>query len=147
MSGKTTSSDTTTSTAVDRVATAPLRYKPWWIALGTVCVLAIVYLSLTPNPLPGHDLGGANLNHVFAYGVTALWFAQLREEPGIGIWTPIGLCAMGIALEFAQALTGSRHFSYADMASNAAGVALGLFAGQPLRGRLLPALERLLRPT
>jgi len=127
------------------VPSETLRYKPWWAALGAGSVLAIVYLSLTPNPLPGHDLGGANINHVFAYGWTALWLVQLREKRGVGIAIPLGLCALGVVLEYAQALTGYRHFSYADMASNAAGVALGVIAGQPLRGRLLPALERLVR--
>ncbi|MBK8019774.1 MAG: hypothetical protein IPK20_25850 [Betaproteobacteria bacterium] len=45
--------------------------------------------------------------------------------------TGLLLVAMGIVLEFAQGLTGYRFMSLADMAANAAGVALGWFAAPP----------------
>jgi hypothetical protein len=49
---------------------------------------------------------------------------------------------MGVFLEFVQGWSGYRHFSYADMGSNALGVGIGLLLGEPLRGRLFQRLEK-----
>ena len=124
------------------MSSEPLRYRPWWMAGGVGLVLLVIYLSLTSDPVAGHNLGQLNLNHLLAYGVTMLWLDQVVDRSWNRLAVAAGLCSMGVALEFIQGWTGYRHFSYADMGSNALGVAIGLALGEPLRGRLFQRLER-----
>lgn len=102
-----------------------------WLAMGWIGVAIVVVLSLVPRP---PELGveqGDKIQHFLAYGTLMLWFAQVRVDVRER-WVTAGLLvAMGIALEFAQALTGYRFYSYADMAANTTGVILGWLAAPP----------------
>ena len=49
---------------------------------------------------------------------------------------------LGIALEFAQGMTGYRMFDHADMALNALGVGIGLALARTRLQHMLSAIER-----
>lgn len=102
-----------------------------WLAAGWLGVAVVTYLSLVPNP-PEIDLeDGDKLQHLIAYAGLMLWFAQIQTG-GADRWrTALLLVGLGIVLELAQALTGYRTLSTADMAANTAGVALGWLAAPP----------------
>ena len=57
----------------------------------------------------------------------------------------IGLLALGVGLEFLQALTPHRTFDPVDMVANALGVALGLALTSTLLGRTLAWADALLQ--
>ncbi len=101
-----------------------------WLAAGWLVAAAIVWLSLTPSPPKIGDFELSDkLQHLAGYGALMFCFARAvgRRRARLAyaaLWT-----AMGAALEFAQDAFGYRSFELADMLANAAGVALGGFAG------------------
>ena len=102
----------------------------------------VVWLSLTPDPLDVGGPEGFDPGHFVAYAVLMLWFAQLLRPGRPRIVAAVALVALGVGLEFAQLLTGYRHFDLADMRDDAIGVAAGfLLALSPL-GTALLFLER-----
>jgi len=119
-----------------------------WFAVGWVGVATVIYLSLAPSP-PKLDVEhGDKLQHVAAYGSLMLWFAQLTIASNPRFWTAVALIGLGVGLEFAQLALGYRTFSYADMAADAAGVAIGwLLATSPLPNMLTVAERVLARRT
>jgi len=56
----------------------------------------------------------------------------------------LALAALGVALEFAQALTSYRHFAVLDMRDDAIGVIAGWACALSPLGRILPAVDRAL---
>jgi VanZ family protein len=126
------------------LATPPYRFRKFWVALGWLLVLAIVYLSVAPNP-PQIDVEqGDKFGHVIAYGVLMLWFAQLYPRTGVRMAYAAGFMLLGVALEFVQRMTGYRSFEYADMIADAGGVLLGWLAGPPRLPNALGWLDTLL---
>ena len=88
-------------------------------------VAAIVWLSLTSSP-PKIDIEeGDKLGHLASYGTLMFWFSQLYMGKGTRALYAVGFAAMGVALEFAQGVTGYRSFDLADMLANALGVLCG----------------------
>ncbi len=118
-----------------------LRFHPFWLALGWLWVVCVVYLSLIPEP-PGIDgPWGDKIGHAAAYTALMLWFAQLYPARSKRLWAALGLIALGIAIEFAQEQTGYRKFEVADMFADALGVTVGfILAETPLR-RVLELVE------
>ena len=57
----------------------------------------------------------------------------------------IGFIALGIALEFVQRWTGYRSFEVADMAADAAGVAVGWLIAPPRIPNYLQGMGKLLQ--
>lgn len=113
-----------------------------WLAIGWLGVAIVIVLSLVPRP---PELGieqGDKIQHFLAYGSLMVWFAQVRVERRDRRVTAALLVTMGIALEFAQALTGYRFYSYADMAANTTGVILGWLAAPPRLPSAYRALAR-----
>ncbi len=93
-------------------------------AIGITC--AIWVLSLVPisqNPVPGGD----KLHHLLAYaGLMLVWRLALVNPCFLKQCAlATSLISMGIAIEFAQALTPYRFFEWADAAANTAGVFIG----------------------
>ena len=121
---------------------AQQRRRGVWHVFGLGFVALVVYLSLAPTAPDAGTLAGVNTGHVLAYAWLMFWYAQLfaRTPPRLGI--AMALVALGIALEFLQALTPTRHFDYADMRDDALGVIGGwMFAA--LTDRWTHAVRRL----
>ena len=108
---------------------AALRRRGVWHAFGLAFVAMVVYLSLSPRaPDVGH-VADINVGHVLAYAWLMFWYAQLFVQGTHRLGIGLALLALGVALEYLQALTPTRHFAYADMRDDALGVVGGwLFA-------------------
>ena len=120
-----------------RSADAPIETLPSpslrraWMAVGWLGVCVVAWYSLVPDP-PQLDMKqGDKLQHLIAYGGLMGWFSQIRRGAGERRLTAGLLVAMGIALEFAQSLTGYRVLAADDMVANAAGVLLGWLLSPP----------------
>ena len=108
-----------------------MKLRTLWLAAGWVGVAIVTYFTLMPDP-PQIDLEqGDKVQHILAYASLMLWFAQVQTGRDERRGTALLLVALGIALEFAQGLTGYRLMSSADMAANTAGVAVGWLAAPP----------------
>ena len=120
-------------------ALAYLKLRRAWRVGGTAFVLLVVYLSLTPNPVPVPNVGPFKAGHMAAYAWLMLWFAQLaRVRQRIAI--AVALALMGVVLEYLQDFTGHRTFAYSDMRDNAIGVAIGFALALTPLGRVAPRL-------
>jgi VanZ family protein len=109
-----------------------------WLIVGWGGVAGVIVLSLIPNPpdlVPVEQ--GDKVEHVVAYGMLMLWFAQVYAARGARALIAGLLVALGVALEYVQGWTGWREFSYGDMAADATGVALGWLIAAPRTPNLL----------
>lgn len=123
-----------------------LRFWRLWWAVGAGMVALVTWLSLTPDPLAVPDVEGFDPGHFVAYAALMLWFAQLTR-PGRGrVVAAISLLGLGVGIEYAQLLTGYRHFDVDDMRDNSFGVAAGYLAALTPLGTAIAAFERSLRP-
>jgi VanZ family protein len=121
---------------------AVLGNRPYWLVLGWLLVLFVIYLSLTPEPMQVPGEQGDKFGHVFAYAALMSWFANLYELPARRLQFAIGFVALGVALEFVQRWTGYRSFDVADMAADAVGVAVGWLVAPPRILNYLHAIEK-----
>jgi VanZ family protein len=110
---------------------AALRIRRFWLSLGWMLVLLVIYLSLTPDPVQLNVPYGDKFEHVLAFAVLMSWFANLYEVWVRRMQFAIGFIALGIFLEFVQRWTGYRSFEVADMVASAAGVAAGWVFASP----------------
>ena len=122
-----------------------LRYRSAWIALGAIFVAAVIYLSLTPDPLSAPSIDGFKTGHILAYFWITFWFAQIWRKPSQRVSIAIAFTLMGVALEYVQLATGYRRFAYADMVDNGIGAALGFAAAFTALGRTLVAVDGRMR--
>ena len=114
-----------------------------WLALGWLWVLCILYLSLMPHPpQPVYFWNADKLEHALAYGLLMLWFCQIYTLLWPRRLLAVLLIAMGIAIEYLQGETGYRTFDYADMLSNATGVAVGWAWARTALGRVYVYLQQ-----
>lgn len=110
-----------------------LRYRSLWLGLGWLFVALVVYLSLTPDPIPAAEAYGFDAGHALAYAWLMFWFGQIERASRTRLRIALALCALGISLELMQGLTTYREFSWADMRDNIFGVVLGvILAATPL---------------
>jgi VanZ family protein len=115
-----------------------------WLVVGWIGVAALVALSLVPQPPTFPEIEqGDKLQHLVGYGALMLWFAQVHVARAPRAGTALALLALGVAIEFAQGLTGTRTFSIADMGADAAGIALGWLAAPPRGPNLFVNLGRM----
>lgn len=110
-----------------------------WTATGWCLVAAVVYLSLAPAPAAVVAPGGDKLGHFAAYATLMFWFAQVVER-GRRPMLAGRLLALGLALELAQALSGDREPSVADLGADAAGILAAWWAVRLWLGDLLSRL-------
>ncbi len=111
---------------------------PWlWRGLGALWLAMVVWFSLTPSPpsvpgMPGWD----KARHFIGYAFLAGWFVQ--AWPRRYAWlVAVMLVSVGLGLEVAQGLGGSRMFEWADSLANALGVIVGgAVCRTPLGGAL-----------
>jgi len=123
-----------------------LKWRPLWLTLGWLWVIAILWLSLTPTP-PRIDLPeGDKLGHGLSYALLMFWFCQLHVSRAARVGYALGFIAMGVAIEFVQRATGYRSFELLDMAADAVGVLVGWLiaraAGHGLPSRIEAAIAR-----
>lgn len=128
-----------------RPALKPLR-RPWlWLGLWGLALAAVLLGSLLPAPeLPQLPHGADKLEHFGGYGLLAAFAVQLFATRAALLRAGLGLVALGIALEFAQAwFTSTRMPDAWDALANAAGVAAGLATAlTPWRDALLRLQRR-----
>lgn len=117
-----------------------------WRAAGFAFIALVAWLSLTPQPVDAGRLGEVKIGHFVAYGWLMLWFSQLHASALARIAMAAGFIVLGVALEYAQSLTGYRSFAYADMRDNALGVFMGAALAFTPLGRVLSTLEARLAP-
>jgi VanZ family protein len=117
----------------------PLRHRNAWLALWLCGVAVLVVVCL----LPSHDLPklriSDKLEHAAAFALLAASAVQLFERGRALVLVGCGLLALGIGIEFAQALfTTTRAMEAADVVADAVGIVAGLsIAFTPLRDALL----------
>lgn len=119
-----------------------LRRPRLWLGLWLGAIAAVIVLSLTPPPPMAVPRGFDKLEHLSSYALLAygavLLFARRRAQLGAGL----ALVAMGIGLEFAQALlTQARMADPADALANTTGVLLGLLLTFTPAARWLQRLD------
>jgi len=73
--------------------------------------------------VPGEQ--GDKFGHIVAYSTLMIWFATIHRAWRKRLALAVGFVLLGIALEFAQRLTGYRTFDVADMVADAVGVFIG----------------------
>ncbi|MDW5417139.1 VanZ family protein [Iodobacter sp. CM08] len=111
----------------------------YFARLAWVYVAFIWIMSLIPMSMP--DVPNSDkIGHFLAYGVLALWFGLVRQQKLGQIFLLASL--MGVAVEFAQALTPYRSFDTHDMLANACGALLGTLLAAALL-RFLPPILRI----
>jgi hypothetical protein len=113
-----------------------------WLACGYAFIALVIYLSLTPSPIPAPSVDGFKTGHIIAYSWLMLWFAQVYWGVRVRLSWAAGFIAMGVALEYAQGMTGYRTFAYSDMWDNAVGVAIGLVLASTRLGRIFPEIAK-----
>jgi len=120
------------------------RARPFWLLLGWLLVLLVVYLSLTPAPITLPIREGDKFSHAFAYFVLMSWFANLYSSASVRAAFATGFTSLGVILEFVQLWTGYRSFEVTDMAASAFGAVVGWVAAPPRLPNYLSLAERLL---
>ena len=118
-----------------------MRFRALWLCVGWSFVVLVVYLSLTPEPVDIGRIEEVKVGHFLAYGWLMLWFSQIYRSLSVRAAWAIGLALMGVALEYAQGMTGYRSFAYADMRDNALGAGMGLALSWTPLGSILAAVE------
>ena len=122
-----------------------MKLRPLWLVLGWLLVLFVIYVSVMPEPVQLPVEEGDKFGHVLAYAALMSWFANLYELSARRMQFAIGFIALGIALEFVQQSTGYRSFEVADMAADAAGVAVGWLIAPPRIPNYLQGMGKLLQ--
>lgn len=116
----------------------PLRHRNAWLALWLCGVTVLVVVCLMPSPdLPDLHVSD-KLEHALAFALLAASAVQLFGRRAL-FAVGAGLLALGVGIEFAQALfTTTRAMEAADVVADTVGIVAGLaVALTPLRDVLL----------
>lgn len=116
----------------------PALYQRLWHHAGFALVIAIVWLSLRPEPIPLPGEDGDKLAHFLAYAVLMSWFSQVIRAASLRSRYAVAFAMLGAALEVAQHFTGYRSADVRDALANVAGILLGWIIAPPR----LPVLDR-----
>lgn len=109
-----------------RTARQPLRlFRLWWLIGGGILAY-IVYVTLTPHPLPMPGRFTDKVFHILGYFVLTGWFVQLYKPSRLRYYQAVGFIGLGTALEFAQLWVNTRSFDPGDIVANALGVVLAV---------------------
>jgi VanZ family protein len=114
-----------------------------WLFLGWGMVVVVVVSSLIPLDIDLQE-GRDKVAHFISYGSMTFWFAMLFEGRGRQLAVTLAFAAMGVAVEFLQAMTDYRTFDVGDMIANGIGAALGFGLVRTPLGKALDWTERLL---
>lgn len=117
--------------------------RPWlWLTIWIVGWLVCIVLSLAPPPSLGAPPDSDKLGHLLAYFVLSAWAVALFRDWRMQVRAALALVALGIALEFAQALlTTTRMGDPRDALADAVGVALGLLVSATPLATVLQRLD------
>lgn len=125
--------------------------QPWlWLGVWAFGWALCIALSLLPPvPLDLDVRASDKIGHLLAYAVLSAWAVAIFARRRAHGWSALALLALGIALEFAQAmLTADRQAEAADVLADALGIALGqLLALAPAQTLLQRAESRFLSPS
>lgn len=118
----------------------PLRLAALWKLIGWTLVAAVIVASLVPPPVDAR-LPNDKLMHLLTYALLALWFGAIYRRER---FARIGLLliVLGVLIEFAQGLTRTRSFEFADMVADGLGTLAGLLAAATPAGGILLLLEK-----
>lgn len=117
-----------------------LRYQRLWAGFGVLLIATIVALSLLAVPGPPGPPGIDKVSHLLAYGALMGWWGMVQPHRRLA-WA-IGLVTLGLALEWAQSLTGYRSLDRWDAVANVTGIVLALALLATPLGRLLAWCDR-----
>ncbi len=102
-----------------------LRYKRFWLGVGVLGVLAVIYASIATIPVEMKKfLIEDKLMHTVVYACLMGWFAQIYKHDLARLMFVALFIALGVAMELAQGMVPSRQFEYLDMVANTSGVVL-----------------------
>jgi VanZ family protein len=114
-----------------------------WLGLWCAAIVAVIVASLIPPPKMTVPHGFDKVEHLLGYLLLSAGAVLLFARRGTQLKAGLGLVAMGIVLEFAQAgLTQTRAAEPADALANASGVVLGLLLSFSPMARGLQWLDR-----
>jgi len=103
---------------------APLKYKLFWLSIGYLMVVLVIYSSLSTSDVVLQISLSDKLMHVLGYFGLMGWFMQIYHGRRAGFLLAALFITMGVSLEFLQDLGGVRYFELADMLANTLGVLL-----------------------
>jgi len=122
-----------------------LRYRWLWLTIGGLFIAVIFVGSISSIPIEIKTfLLQDKLMHVLAYGCLMGWFAQIYRHDLTRLILVVGFIAMGILIEFLQAMTPTRQFEVLDMIANTSGVVLAWALAYTWVGGLLAKFEKLI---
>lgn len=123
-----------------------LRWPRFWIAIGLLLVLSVVWLLLAPAPLDGiPNPMGDKLTHALVFAAMTGWFAGLLRPDTW--WLLIAfMLGLGISTEVAQGMMQiGRVAEWRDFLADVAGIAVALLLASAGLGRWCEWLEQVLR--
>ena len=119
-----------------------MHYRGFWLLLGWLYVLLILYASLSRMPdieMPFDNTD--KLIHFLMYFILVGWFVQLYRCRSQRIIISGSAILLGIIIEFLQGLTAYRSFDMLDALANSIGaISAFLLAGSSL-ALLLPRFD------
>lgn len=119
-----------------------LRYHRYWLVIGWMLIVAVIYLSVTSHPPKLPIKWFDKVGHFTAYFVLMGWFVQLYRAHRQRVLWALLFVGQGLTLEIVQGMSRWRTFDYWDAAANTLGVILAWWLAFQGLDRLLPALER-----
>ena len=121
-----------------------LRFAKLWLTLGWKLIAIVALLSMWPERFHVivSDSGiGGKLEHLIAYLVLMLWFANIYPQRSHRLWLSAGLIVIGVCLEFLQSMIPGRRFLYTDMMYSVVGVLIGLILAKTFLSTCLLHLD------
>ena len=106
-----------------------------WRVILVLLVVCIAVLALMPSPPPDAGTGWDKLNHFLAFGSLAfastLGTSQSRAQR---VWMLLALLGFGALIELLQMHVPGRSAEWADLLTDAIGIAIGTTAASCLQG-------------
>jgi len=128
----------------DDTVNIPLRYTPWWLAIGILLVIVVIIASLIPVPDVVNQLpqNTDKLQHFIAYFILMGWFVQIYHLLSQRVRLAIGFILLGLLLEILQEFSGIRHADWIDMLANSLGVLFAWQVGETRFSNILIYFEK-----
>lgn len=102
------------------------------LCLWLFCLTAISLLALVPD-LMTMNKGADKMLHLCVFCILTIWPMMTFEKRSMMFVIPVGLLALGVAIELTQDLIPSRSSEFRDIVYNTMGVMAGTMIGFLLR--------------